>query len=57
MFSELVNGLDYNVITTIACGECHSVAVNEWGQLYAWGSGQFGQLGKVISIFLCKLCS
>lgn len=31
---------------SVACGEAHSMALNEWGQLYTWGSDSFGQLGE-----------
>ena len=32
-------------IRTLACGDRHAFAVTESGQVYAWGSNQFGQLG------------
>lgn len=28
----------------IACGLSHSMAINEWGQLFTWGSNSVGQL-------------
>ncbi|XP_030028644.1 probable E3 ubiquitin-protein ligase HERC4 isoform X2 [Manduca sexta] len=33
-------------ISTIACGLQHSVAVDEWGQSFSWGSDSMGQLGS-----------
>lgn len=35
-------------MTSVACGETHSMALNEWGQLYTWGSDSCCQLGKVL---------
>ncbi len=32
-------------IKFIACGLNHSLAVDEWGTLFSWGSDEFGQLG------------
>ncbi|XP_065221289.1 probable E3 ubiquitin-protein ligase HERC4 isoform X2 [Planococcus citri] len=40
-----VSGLDVHNIINIACGEHHSIAVNEWGQVFSWGSNLHGQLG------------
>lgn len=44
-FSELVGSLDAQKIAGVACGQTHSLAVNEQGQVFAWGSGKGGQLG------------
>lgn len=33
----------------ISCGAAHSMAVNEWGQVYCWGSDCHGQLGLTIN--------
>lgn len=46
LFAEKVNGLDFQNIVNVACGEHHSVAVNEWGQIFSWGSNSHGQLGN-----------
>lgn len=43
--TELVNGLQDYVITKVSCGKSHSIAVNEWGQMFAWGSNSSNQLG------------
>lgn len=32
-------------ISQIATGTTHSLAVNEWGQVFSWGSNIVGQLG------------
>ena len=44
-FPELVTGLDAYFIKYAACGAVHSLAINEWGQLFSWGSNSQGQLG------------
>lgn len=44
-FSEKVSGLDAHHIIHIACGTTHSLALNQWGQIFAWGSDTYGQLG------------
>lgn len=36
-------------MTKVACGDFHSMALNEWGQIYAWGSDAHHQLGKIES--------
>lgn len=43
--SEPVIGLDAYNITHVACGSTHSVALNQWGQVFSWGSDTYGQLG------------
>ena len=45
MSTELVAALDAQKIVGVACGEAHSLAVNEQGQVFAWGAGEGGQLG------------
>lgn len=42
---EPVPGLESYEIVHIACGTAHSMALNKWGQVYAWGSDSNGQLG------------
>lgn len=32
-------------IVSIACGSRHSLALNKWGEVFAWGSDHEGQLG------------
>lgn len=44
-FTELVGALDTQKITVVSCGRAHSMAVNEQGQVFAWGAGEGGQLG------------
>lgn len=43
--TELVVALDTQKITMVSCGWAHSMAVNEQGQVFAWGAGEGGQLG------------
>lgn len=44
-FSELVSALDTQKITLVSCGRAHSMALNDQGQVFAWGAGEGGQLG------------
>lgn len=46
-FIEQITSVDSLVMISVACGEAHSMALNEWGQLYTWGSDSCCQLGKV----------
>ena len=32
-------------IVHVACGESHSLALSDQGQLFSWGAGSDGQLG------------
>lgn len=45
LFSELVSALDTQKIALVSCGRAHSMAVNDQGQVFAWGAGGGGQLG------------
>lgn len=47
MFLELIPGLDAFVFKKAACGAHHTLAINEWGLLFSWGSNADGQLGNV----------
>ncbi|KAK5650940.1 hypothetical protein RI129_001969 [Pyrocoelia pectoralis] len=40
-----VLALDAYHISHVACGYSHSMALNEWGQIFTWGSDIYGQLG------------
>ncbi|CDQ87218.1 unnamed protein product [Oncorhynchus mykiss] len=42
---ELVVALDTQKIGVVSCGQAHSMALNEQGQVFAWGAGGGGQLG------------
>lgn len=42
---DLVDGFTNHVITRACCGSSHSVALNEWGNVFTWGSNSFSQLG------------
>ena len=44
-FSEPVEGLEAHTIVHVACGSNHTLAQNEWGEIFAWGANDFGQLG------------
>lgn len=52
LVSELAN---YNV-RQVCCGAAHSVALNEWGQCFVWGSNSRGQLAKpMASEAMCEI--
>ena len=38
-------GIENKRVVQIACGQEHTVALTSEGDLYAWGSNRFGQLG------------
>lgn len=42
---DLVEGLKNHNISKVCCGSAHSIAINEWGNVFAWGSNAFYQLG------------
>ncbi|RHY29020.1 hypothetical protein DYB32_005521, partial [Aphanomyces invadans] len=35
----------YNIVG-VACGYTHTLAVSDSGELFSWGLGEYGQLGK-----------
>ncbi|XP_029424926.1 probable E3 ubiquitin-protein ligase HERC3 isoform X3 [Nannospalax galili] len=44
-FSEQIGALADQHIIHVACGESHSLALSDQGQLFSWGAGSDGQLG------------
>ena len=42
---KLLEALQRESVTVIACGAAHALAMNETGEVYAWGDGSLGQLG------------
>lgn len=42
---DLVETFKGCFITALACGNQHSIALDEWGQPFSWGSDNMGQLG------------
>ncbi|XP_057653179.1 probable E3 ubiquitin-protein ligase HERC4 isoform X1 [Diorhabda carinulata] len=40
-----VSALDAHHIIDVKCGSLHSMALNQWGQVFSWGSNFCGQLG------------
>jgi E3 ubiquitin-protein ligase HERC4 len=47
--------LDSFIFKYAACGASHSVAVNNWGQLFCWGSNSVGQLGLDTSLGIVQI--
>lgn len=43
--SEHVVALDAQIIVAVSCGESHTLALNDKGQVFSWGLGSDGQLG------------
>lgn len=46
------------VVVCVSAGYRHSAAVAEYGELYTWGEGDFGRLGKFfkkLKLFLQKI--
>lgn len=43
--SEHVVALDAQIIVAVSCGESHTLALNDKGQIFSWGLGSDGQLG------------
>ncbi|XP_033210790.1 probable E3 ubiquitin-protein ligase HERC4 isoform X2 [Belonocnema kinseyi] len=48
---EHIPGLEAFVFKKAACGACHTLVVNEWGNVYCWGCNTEGQLGLDSSSF------
>lgn len=46
--------LDFKFITKVAAGGFHTVAVTKDDELYAWGSGTYGELGSGNVQSVCK---
>lgn len=42
---EQVVALDAQNIVAVSCGEAHTLALNDKGQVFAWGLATDGQLG------------
>ena len=42
---KLIESLKCKRIRDVACGSSHSAAVTSSGELYTWGSGEYGRLG------------
>ena len=43
--TETIDTLEAQVIRHVSCGDSHSVAVTDAGQVFAWGNNRHGQLG------------
>ena len=43
---RLMSSFSQRPIAAVACGQHHSMALSDWGDVYAWGRGSEGQLGS-----------
>ena len=43
--AETIDTLEAQVIRHVSCGDSHSVAVTDAGQVFVWGNNRQGQLG------------
>ena len=43
---RLVPAFSERSVAAVACGQHHSMALTDWGDVYAWGRGSEGQLGS-----------
>jgi len=37
--------LEAQIVLAVSCGESHTLALNDKGQVFSWGRGSDGQLG------------
>jgi len=49
IYVELIRGFADKVIADIACGNNHSLAIDDKGRVYSWGFGGYGRYGCLIS--------
>ena len=42
---EFLHTMSHIHVVQVACGEAHSAAISDRGQLYTWGAGSYGRLG------------
>ncbi|KAL3142373.1 hypothetical protein ABBQ38_002709 [Trebouxia sp. C0009 RCD-2024] len=42
-----IQALAHNTVTTVACGQNHTLALTKEGQAFTWGNGGYGRLGHV----------
>lgn len=45
LLSGEIEMLKNQVFNQLGCGKSHSIALTDTGQLFSWGSDEFGQLG------------
>lgn len=45
---KLIETFRGKVISDIATGGSHSAAISEIGELFTWGKGRYGRLGKFV---------
>lgn len=37
-------------VVQVTCGQSHSIALDDKGQAYTWGNGNYGKLGHKVSV-------
>ncbi|KAI7903972.1 regulator of chromosome condensation 1/beta-lactamase-inhibitor protein II [Cokeromyces recurvatus] len=45
-FPRMIPELEYESIIDIASSSLHTLAINRYGQIWSWGCGEFGALGR-----------
>lgn len=40
------------IVSSVVAGYRHSAAITEDGELYTWGEGDYGRLGKSLTAFV-----
>ena len=52
---KLIEALRGKVVVDVAAGGSHTAAIGEHGELYTWGKGRYGRLGKCV-LTICLIC-
>ena len=52
---RLIEALKSKRVRDVACGSSHSAAITSNGELYTWGCGEYGRLGKTICVIFLQV--